>query len=69
MARWKAWLCRFGMPGRTTPASRSAPAALAPGLDRGEIALRIDLEPDVRGEARRQQRGFGPEHRHWRTVI
>ena len=30
MARWKAWPCRFGMPGSTTPESRSAPAASAP---------------------------------------
>ena len=31
MARWKAWLCRFGIPGTTIPLSRSAPAAPAPG--------------------------------------
>ena len=30
IARWKAWLCRFGMPGRTTPDRRSASAGPAP---------------------------------------
>ena len=34
------------------------------GLDRGEVAAPIDLEPDAGGEALRQQGGLGPQHGH-----
>ena len=69
MARWKAWLCRFGMPGRTTPESRSAPAASAPASTASRSPRRVDLEPDAIREPIRQQRRLGKERSHAKSRV
>ena len=64
MARWNAWLCRFGMPGRTTPGTRSALRRVGTDANLREIAPFVDLQPYRIGEALGQQRCLRPEHRH-----
>ncbi len=62
MPRWKAWLCRFGMPGSAMPAMCSAPRACAPGVTRA-IAPSSIRDAHVVGPARRQQRVIEEQHR------
>ena len=55
MPRWKAWLCRFGMPG-SAMAWRSSPAAgAAPGVT-SAIAPAVIDHLHVIGPARGQER-------------
>ena len=64
MARWKAWLCRFGMPGRARVAWRSSPASARAPVSTAAIAPCPRVEPHVRVPAVGQQRLLREDRRH-----